>query len=613
MLKENKAQEEAIQTINGQLLLVACPGSGKTTTLIRRINYMITKGNVDPRKILMITFTKAAAEEMEKRYTTMYEKNPGVTFSTIHSLCYQMVKLFGKRQISLLTEFEVFNYFLFRVKYIDKINDKDEFVSDLILDISVMKNNMIRLSDYKPNCTDDKDLFEKLYVGYEKYKEEQNKLDFDDMLVLAKDLLENNEKVLNFVRSNHQYIQVDEYQDTNYLQRDIIYQMAGENGNLAVVGDDDQSIYAFRGAKPEIMLNFTKDYPATKVIHMNTNYRSEKNIIKKADELVKHNQKRFKKDFIGSRPGEGKVVYRSYLNQLAQLGGIFYKIKKLMEDGVKPEQIAILYRTNKESTPFVEHFMQEKIPFRCNEKLTSKYEHWIFQDIQAYQRLSRGANDQIAFQKILNHPNRFFYGKTYREIKPDYDSLSQAILSQPGKKMWQLTKALEEAQKLFLDLKRLEDMNPEAFMLYLSKKIGYDDYIKSYEKSRNMKNKELQKIWKDFYKEAQLYKDWNIWGKYIRAYNYQLRLADKNTNGITLSTMHRAKGLEWDYVFIVNCMEGIIPHSNAATDEEIEEERRLFYVAMTRAKNSLFISSYKKDEESENKNTSRFITECSLA
>ena len=273
---ENKAQDEAIHTVDGQMLIIACPGSGKTTTLLRRINYMITEARINPTEILMITFTKAAADEMNKRYVSMFGENPGITFSTIHSLCFDIVKKYGKKTVDIISEIEIYNYFNYRVRYIDQINDKDEFVADLILDISVMKNNMFSLSDYQPKCTEDKELFASLYTGYEKYKDAGSKIDFDDMLVMAKEVLDTNPEILLYLRSCYSYIQVDEYQDTNYIQRDIVYSLAGENGNLAVVGDDDQSIYMFRGAKPEIMLNFKKDYPNCKVTESQADFHTFK-------------------------------------------------------------------------------------------------------------------------------------------------------------------------------------------------------------------------------------------------------------------------------------------------------------------------------------------------
>lgn len=610
MMLENKAQEEAIHTVNKQVLVIACPGSGKTTTLLRRIHYMVTEAGISAAQILMITFTKAAADEMNKRYVSMYGDNPGVTFATIHSLCFSIVKKYGKKNVSVLSDIEIYNYFNYRVKYLDQINDKDNFVADVILDISVMKNNMISLSDYEPACTDNKELFASLYTGYEKYKEKESKVDFDDMLVMAKDVLDNEPEVLLYLKNRYSYIQVDEYQDTNYIQRDIIYKLAGKEGNLAVVGDDDQSIYMFRGARPEIMLNFSKDYPECKVIHMSTNYRSLKEIIKTADHVVKHNSQRFAKDFYGARQEKGKVFFRNYLNNTSQLGGVLHKVRELLDQGVKPEQIAILYRTNKESMPFAEYFMREKIPFQCNERLKSKYHHWIFQDIQAYWKLSRGKKDKISFQRILNHPNRYFYGKAFHSVDPNLSSLKQAVWEQKGGVHWQLQKGLENAETLFQHFKILNTFSkPEVFMNYLYKATGYNDYLKEYAKLRKLDVKELTVVWNNLLDEAKLYGSWDAWGRYIVAYNRQLQQANKSKDGITLSTMHRAKGLEWDYVFIINCVDGTIPHSNAMTPEEIEEERRLFYVAMTRAKDFLYLSAYKEDGEDI---SSPFIEECEL-
>ena len=610
MMLENKAQEEAIHTVNKQVLVIACPGSGKTTTLLRRIHYMVTEAGISAAQILMITFTKAAADEMNKRYVSMYGDNPGVTFATIHSLCFSIVKKYGKKNVSVLSDIEIYNYFNYRVKYLDQINDKDNFVADVILDISVMKNNMISLSDYEPACTDNKELFASLYTGYEKYKEKESKVDFDDMLVMAKDILDNEPEVLLYLKNRYSYIQVDEYQDTNYIQRDIIYKLAGKEGNLAVVGDDDQSIYMFRGARPEIMLNFSKDYPECKVIHMSTNYRSLKEIIKTADHVVKHNSQRFAKDFYGAREEKGKVFFRNYLNNTSQLGGVLHKVRELLDQSVKPEQIAILYRTNKESMPFAEYFMREKIPFQCNEQLKSKYHHWIFQDIQAYWKLSRGKKDKISFQRILNHPNRYFYGKAFHSVDPNLSSLKQAVWEQKGGVHWQLQKGLENAETLFQHFKILNTFSkPEVFMNYLYKATGYNDYLKEYAKLRKLDVKELTVVWNNLLDEAKLYGSWDAWGRYIVAYNRQLQQANKSKDGITLSTMHRAKGLEWDYVFIINCVDGTIPHSNAMTPEEIEEERRLFYVAMTRAKDFLYLSAYKEDGKDI---SSPFIEECEL-
>lgn len=228
MLKKNIAQEKAIQTVNGQMILVACPGSGKTTTLLRRINYMVTERNINPLNILMITFTKAAADEMNKRYAKMFGRNPGVTFCTIHSFCLAIIRKFSLKKYSILSEFEKYTFFRDKIRYNGSIADKDAFISDMILDISILKNNMLSVSEYSPECTVNKDLFVGLYTDYEEYKEKKGKIDYDDMLLIAKDILLNNTMALQWLRDRYQYIQVDEYQDTNYLQKEIIYQVAGK-------------------------------------------------------------------------------------------------------------------------------------------------------------------------------------------------------------------------------------------------------------------------------------------------------------------------------------------------------------------------------------------------
>ena len=227
--------------------------------------------------------------------------------------------------------------------------------------------------------------------------------------------------------------------------------------------------------------------------------------------------------------------------------------------------------------------------------------------------MSRGRKDSVAFDRILNHPNRFFYGKAFQSVNPDIDSLNQAIYRQSGKAHWQIQKGLKNATELFRHLKVLSKLNPVEFINYLYRAVGYDEYLKQYADLRKLDKKELTDIWDNFHNEAKLYGSWNEWGRHIMAYNKQLQQANKNKDGIMLSTMHRSKGLEWDYVFIINCVNGTIPHTNAIEFEDIEEERRLFYVAMTRAKDSLYLTAYKKDGEGDKEtNVSPFIEECNI-
>ena len=306
-MKKNEGQEAVINTTEGQLIVIACPGSGKTTTLVRRIHHMVDDCKIPSESILMVTFSNAAAKEMRERYQKSYGKDD-VTFSTIHSLCFAILRKFaGYSNEDILTDAR--DYFYKKLRGNKQVNDKEEFINSILTEISVIKNNQIPLDDYNPICCNDKTLFEDLFTGYEEYKNDLNVVDFDDMLIQAYQTMKDNKNCLQWLRNKYRYIQVDEYQDTNYLQRDIIYLLAGENGNLTVVGDDDQSIYGFRGARPQVMLNFKKDYPDAVMIRLSTNYRSSKEIIHSADNLIKLNKSRFDKEFLAFKSETGQIEY----------------------------------------------------------------------------------------------------------------------------------------------------------------------------------------------------------------------------------------------------------------------------------------------------------------
>lgn len=369
-MEKNNAQEEIIHTVNGQLLVVACPGSGKTTTLLRRIHYMINEAKIPAQQILMVTFSSAAAKEMKTRYQKKFGMD-AVTFSTIHSMCMSILKKFGGyTKESILSDPREYFYEVLRKQ--KGINDINEFITGLITEISVINNNSIDLNSYKPKCTKDKKLFLKLINGYQEYKEEFHLIDFDDMLQKAYEIMVNDKECLDFLRNKYRYIQVDEYQDTNLIQKDIIYLLAGQDGNLAVVGDDDQSIYAFRGAKPEIMLNFQKEYPKSKMVKMSTNYRSGKKIISEADRVIKSNTNRFQKDFIGFKPENGAVEYIVTEEKKDEILKIYSRIKKLLNDGENPADIAVLFRTNRQAEKMAAILFRNQIPFQSNEKIQSK-------------------------------------------------------------------------------------------------------------------------------------------------------------------------------------------------------------------------------------------------
>lgn len=592
-MKKNKAQEDVIHTTEGQLIVIACPGSGKTTTLVRRINHMVRDCKIPPEHILMVTFSNAAAKEMRERYQKQFGKD-NVTFCTIHSMCLAILRKFaGYTNENLMTDSRTFFYEQLR-KY-KQINDKEEFINSLITEISVIKNNQLILEEYHPKCCDDQHLFIELFEAYEAYKKELKLIDFDDMLIFAYKTMKEDKECLEWLRNQYRYIQVDEYQDTNYLQRDIIYLLAGENGNLTVVGDDDQSIYGFRGARPEIMLNFKKNYPDTKEVHLSTNYRSDKGIIQFADALISKNQNRFKKKFLGSKKDLGKVDRVDSITRESQLNRVALKIQELIENGEDPNNIAVLYRTNKQSEGMADLLLTMKIPFYSIEKINSRYEHWLFQDIRSYYNLAngRGKNPKRDLSRVLNHPNRFLLDPEYIKAGPDKDRMRRTAYV-TNKIEWKRNNALDAITAFFYALERMEGLNPADMLANMNSFAKYSKYLSEYADYRNIESEELTDLWAKYTEDAKKNNTWNEWGRYIVRYNAAIKNSQKQKDGVVLSTMHSSKGLEWKHVFIIDCVEGTCPFSKAETPAELEEERRLFYVAATRAKENLYLCSYRQ-------------------
>ena len=591
-MKANKEQQEIINTINGQIVVIACPGSGKTTTSLSRIHHMIAACGIEPSKILMVTFSSAAAKEMAERYRRKFG-NDSVTFSTIHSMCLRILEKYaGYNKSCILSDSE--SYFYEQLREHPEINDREEFVNGLITEISVVKNNRPNMAKYQPKCCKSKALFMNLYKHYEAYKENLGLIDFDDMLLKAYDIMKNDKKCLKELREQYQYIQVDEYQDTNFLQRDILYLLAGENGNLAVVGDDDQSIYGFRGAQPSIMLNFKKDYPSAKEIYLSTNYRSCRGIVSIADRLIQNNKMRFKKDFIAFKKEKGQIEYIEGETKEEQLYKVYNKIQTLLNNGVDPNTIAVLYRTNKEAEAMANYFLGHNIPFYSNEKIPNKYEHWLFYDIKAYYNLANHkVKEKVDIARVINHPNRYL--NHYRYILSGLDqSKMRKVAYETCQKQWLRNNALDQITNFLYLLSQLKDIPPTDFLRKLYGVGGYKKYLKDYAEFRNVPIDELENIWMEYVKDAEKYNDWKAWSIYILHYKAALKEALKERNGIALSSMHGSKGLEWDYVFMINCVEGNCPFKkDDETPVDMEEERRLFYVAITRAKQYLYLCSYK--------------------
>ena len=599
-------QTEAIHHKNGPMMVLAGPGSGKTTVITHRTKYLIEECGIDPSNILVITFTRAAAREMQERFEKLMDgKSTRVSFGTFHSVFFTILKYAYRYQASNIVRDEQKVQFVRELmdRYELEIEDEHEFTASILNEISYVKSEMLDLNHYySQNCSEA--VFKKLYQGYEERLRRGNLLDFDDMLVMCHELFTQRKDILAAWQKKFRYILVDEFQDINKVQYEIVRMLAAPENNLFIVGDDDQSVYRFRGAKPEIMLGFVKDYPEAKTVNLGMNYRSTVEIVDTASKLISHNEKRYQKKLEAFR-GHGKPVI-TVMSQDPQTETlqIVEDIKGYVQAGYRLEDIAVLYRTNLNPRLMIEKLMEYNLPFTMKDSLPNLYEHWICKNVIAYIKAAAGDLSRSNILQIINRPNRYISRDSLGEGKMTWD----AIKSFYQDRGWMV----ERVEQLEYDLLMLKGMAPVAAVNYIRKAIGYDDYLKEYAQFRRMKSEELLEVLDQLKESAAGFKTMEAWFAHMEEYKKKLqeqaRQQKNEHQGISLMTMHSSKGLEFPVVFILDANEGITPHRKAVLDADIEEERRMFYVAMTRAKERLHVC-YVQERYGRKQDKSRFIGE----
>ena len=602
----NVTQLQAIAHKDGPCMVLAGPGSGKTTVITKRIQHLIESYNVNPEEILVITFSKNASKEMKERF---YVLNPSistpVTFGTFHGIYYGILKWAYK-----LTSENIFSdeqkYGLLQrvVERMDlDIDDEKEFLQGIAGEISNVKNNSIPLDEYQSlNC--DEETFSSIYHAYEEARKRQRRIDFDDMLVLTYELFKKRPDILELWQKKYKYILIDEFQDINKVQYDVIRMLAAPENNLFIVGDDDQSIYQFRGARPEIMLNFPNDYPDTKRILLDVNYRSTKAIVNGASRVIGRNMKRFQKDIVTQNEQGANVHIQEVRHPIEESKYVIGEIQKALKAGVPPTEIAVLFRTNQEARALVETCMEYSMPYYMKEHFPNLYEHFIARNLIAYMKMALGERSRKLFLEIMNRPNRYIGRDSLEQGEVSFEELRKFYQD----KDWML----DRIDQLEVDFRIIKRCAPYAAIQYIRKHIGYDDFLKEYAIKRRIKLDELMDVLKEIEERAKEYKTIEEWFAHIEEYTELLQLQagyqEPSAKSISLMTMHGAKGLEFHTVFIIGANEDICPYKKAETKEEIEEERRLFYVAMTRAKKRLVIS-YSKERNGKKMKQSRFVGE----
>ena len=602
----NEAQTKAICHKNGPAMVLAGPGSGKTLVITRRVEYPIKKYGVRPEQILVITFTKAAAKEMRERFAriTKDDRFP-VTFGTFHGIYYGILKwayrmnasnIFSEEEKMMLLREVIAGMEL-------EIEDEKEFLQGIASEIGQIKNNRLSLEEYESsNCSDQ--MFRQIYEEYERRRKLLKKIDFDDMLVLCYELFQKRPDILQMWQKKFQYILIDEFQDINQVQYDVIRMLALPENNLFIVGDDDQSIYRFRGARPEIMLGFSKDYPNAKSIILDVNYRSTKAVVSAARRVIERNKNRYQKEIITVNEQGDNVHIQEVRHPVEESHYVREQIAKAVAAGTEPSQIAVLYRTNTEPRALVETFMEYHIPFQMKEHLPNLYEHFIGRDFQAYMRMALGGRDRGDFLMIMNRPNRYIGRDSVDRGEISFENLRKYYME----KDWMV----DRIDQLEVDLKVISRMTPYAAIQYIRKSVGYDLFLNEYAIKRKMKLEDLQELIREMEERAKEFKTIEEWFAHIEKYTEELRLQavtrTENRNAVSLMTFHAAKGLEYDTVFIIGANEDVTPYKKAELPEEMEEERRMFYVAMTRAKKHLTIS-YVREKNGKAMEQSRFLGE----
>lgn len=582
----NTEQLRIVNTLSGQLLVVSCPGSGKTTVMIHRTHALIESG-IDPKKICLITFTKEAATQLEARYEKEYGKTSSF-FGTIHSLCFRVIKkAFGYRREDILLATEQWDFFR-RILYKNvQTDDLEEYIKKMIGEISFIRNREMDPNVYEPEHSDKK-TFLLMFKKYEEYKLSMGKIDFDDMLILTRKCFRECPEELLFWRQQFDHIMIDEFQDTNSIQADIFYMMAGQEGNICVVGDDDQSIYRFRSADSSIMLNFNKVFPNAIKIFLSTNYRSEPEIIKYAGNLIKHNCKRFKKEFRVNKTGNGSVKVRVYEDVTNQSAEIVKMIEAYHRSGVPYEEIAVLYRTNVQNQLLIGQLLRKKIPFFTTEPPRDYHNEFMFGDFMAYYRLANGSWQKGDVQRVLNRPSRYLKADIFKN-----EPFEKSALLNACKRLGEgCSRGMIQIHEFLADVERLRDKKPKEFLHYLLNVMGYRSFVEQFAVFMQKDKDTTMQLLNMLVKEGSSYNTMEEWKAYADFYAESLlkQRKSKRKEGVCLSTLHSAKGLEWDIVFIIDAAEGFCPYTKAESPEDFEEERRLFYVGMTRARKVLNIS-----------------------
>ncbi|MCC6094348.1 MAG: ATP-dependent helicase [Eubacterium sp.] len=610
-MQYNPSQQKAVAHGKGPMLVLAGPGSGKTAVITGRTVQLIKNG-ISPSSILVVTFTRAAATEMKERFLKIAgNSSSGVTFGTFHGIFYGILKntyringsniLADTRKLQLLREI---------LDHTCPQSQEADLPASVAKEISMVKGSRMDVNHFYSGVIS-ADAFRRVFRAYEDWKRENCMLDFDDIITRCHALLTEHPDILKRWQQKFAYILVDEFQDISPLQYEVVRLLALPENNLFIVGDDDQSIYRFRGASPDLMLNFPKAYRNASVIALEENYRSTPEILHAAGNLIRHNRRRFPKNISAAKASGSPVSVAVFDNPRQECMQMARQIRQAHEDGAEYEETAVLFRTNMGCREAVEQLMAYQIPFRMGDAMPCIFDHWIARDILAYMELGAQSRERRGrrsdFLRIYNRPNRYFSRSAFMDPVVTYESLYQYYED----KDW-MVRRMDELET---NLRMLSHLAPYGALHYIRSEIGYETYVKEYAAQRNIPSEELLQILDELTESARNYQTFDQWKQSMEQYREKLerqqsRNASEN-HGVMVSTLHASKGMEYDSVYILDVNEGIIPYHKAVLDADLEEERRMLYVGMTRARRDLHLC-FVKERYEKRTDPSRFLREIGL-
>lgn len=588
-------QIKAVEFGLGPVLVTAGPGSGKTTVITHRIKFLIEHLNIPADKILVITFTKQASLQMSDRFNSlMKDEYTPVAFGTFHAIFYQIIlSLVGSNNVNLIKEKEKYELLKNILQKYDNIKIENAYLGEIIKEFSMIKNKGIKLSEHKSILLDD-DKFSICFNEYNNAMREAGKIDFDDMCVRCLELLKDNKNFLESWQERFKVILVDEFQDINPLQYEIVRLIGNKYKNVFAVGDEDQSIYSFRGASPGMMFKFLEDFKASQIF-LSINYRCNEDIVEIASKLIVHNKNRFNKSIKANSESKGGLTIEGFETNYQE----YEKVKDTLiqyKNSNCLEECAILYRTNAVPMNLLFLLNKNKIPFTLKEKPESLIDSFVIKDILAYFELANGNLVRNNLVKVMNKPNRYIsreiVDRSIREyqskIKDNKDFDINTLLRNSKDKNY----LYRNIYLLKTQLEKLKTLNPYAGIIYILKVIDYESFLKKYAYDNGIKFEEYKEkvdFIKDFSKDYDTFSEMKEGLMLCEVMISQNNASKNNDKGVSIMTMHSSKGLEWDNVILPDIIAGNVPYKKAKTFEELEEERRLFYVAITRARKNLMI------------------------